>query len=145
MIWSSKSRNNLYRISTFLECLIKLLYPIRSNINNTKFVVVGTLCRKKKTQRNNAFTKKGERERKSEGRLLKAVQHRKHEFKAPASQQVNPHIEYLAVCHTLILAITFSNLADAFIQSDLQMRTMEAIKTNKRATTCKCYDKSRLA
>ncbi len=40
---------------------------------------------------------------------------------------------------------SFSHLADAFIQSDLQMRTMEAIKTNKRATTCKCYDKSRLA
>ncbi len=39
---------------------------------------------------------------------------------------------------------TFSHLADAFIQRDLQMRTMEAIKTNKRATTCKCYDKSRL-
>ncbi len=39
----SKSHNNLYRISTFLECLIKLLYLIRSNINNTKFVVVGTL------------------------------------------------------------------------------------------------------
>ncbi len=29
--------------------------------------------------------------------------------------------------------ITFSHLADAFIQSDLQMRTIEAIKTNKRA------------
>ncbi len=28
---------------------------------------------------------------------------------------------------------TFSQLADAFIQSDLQMRTMEAIKINKRA------------
>ncbi len=40
---------------------------------------------------------------------------------------------------------TFSNLADAFIQSDLQMRTLEAIKTNKRAMICKCYDKSRLA
>ncbi len=39
----------------------------------------------------------------------------------------------------------FSHLADAFIQSDLQMRTIEAIKTNQRATICKCYDKSRLA
>ncbi len=39
---------------------------------------------------------------------------------------------------------TFSNLADAFIQSNLQMRTIEAIKTNKRATTCKCYDKPQL-
>ncbi len=38
---------------------------------------------------------------------------------------------------------TFSHLADAFI-SDLQMRTMEAIKTNKRVI-CKCYDKSQLA
>ncbi len=36
----------------------------------------------------------------------------------------------------------FSHLADAFVQSDLQMRAIEAIKTNKRATTCKCYDKS---
>ncbi len=27
---------------------------------------------------------------------------------------------------------TFSHLADAFIQSDLQMRTIEAIKTNKK-------------
>ncbi len=41
--------------------------------------------------------------------------------------------------------ITFSHLADTFIQSNLQMRTLEAIKTNKRATTCKCYDKSWLA
>ncbi len=41
--------------------------------------------------------------------------------------------------------ITFSHLADAFIQSDLQMRTIEEIKTNKRATTCKCYNKSWLA
>ncbi len=40
---------------------------------------------------------------------------------------------------------TFSYLADAFIQSDLQMRTMEAIKINKRAMICKCYDKSQLA
>ncbi len=40
---------------------------------------------------------------------------------------------------------TFSHLADTFIQSDLQMRTIEAMKTNKRATTYKCYDKSRLA
>ncbi len=41
--------------------------------------------------------------------------------------------------------ITFSHLADAFFQSDLQMRTIEeAIKVNKRAI-CKCYDKSQLA
>ncbi len=32
-----------------------------------------------------------------------------------------------------IFTFTFSHLADAFIQSDLQMRTMEAIKINKRA------------
>ncbi len=37
----------------------------------------------------------------------------------------------------------FSHLADAFVQSDLQMRTIEAIKTNKRATTCKCYSKKK--
>ncbi len=40
---------------------------------------------------------------------------------------------------------TFSHLADAFIQSDLQMRKMEAIKINKRAIIYKCYDKSQLA
>ncbi len=48
-----------------------------------------------------------DRERKSEGRLLKAVQHWKHGFKAPASQQVDHHIEYLAVCHTLSLVIKY--------------------------------------
>ncbi len=32
-----------------------------------------------------------------------------------------------------LYTFTFSHLADAFIQSDLQMRTIEAIKTNKRA------------
>ncbi len=37
------------------------------------------------------------------------------------------------------------HLADDFIQIDLQMRTMEAIKINKRATICKCYNKSQLA
>ncbi len=36
--------------------------------------------------------------------------------------------------------LTFNNLADAFIQSYLQMKTIEAIKTNKRAMICKCYD-----
>ncbi len=40
---------------------------------------------------------------------------------------------------------TLSHLADAFIQSDLQMRTMEAIKTNKRAMIFRCYDKAQLA
>ncbi len=44
-----------------------------------------------------------------------------------------------------ILFYLFSHLADAFVQSDLQMRAIEAIKTNKRATICKCYDKSWLA
>ncbi len=43
-----------------------------------------------------------------------------------------------------IYEFTFSNLADAFIQSDLQIRTMEAIKINKRAMICKCYIKSQL-
>ncbi len=47
--------------------------------------------------------------------------------------------------YSIYITFTFSHLADAFIQSDLQMRTLEAIKTNKRATTCKCYDKSWLA
>ncbi len=44
-----------------------------------------------------------------------------------------------------IITFTFIHLADAFIQSNLQKRTIEAIKTNKRGTTWKCYDKSRLA
>ncbi len=39
----------------------------------------------------------------------------------------------------------FSNLSNVFIQSKLQMRTIEAIKTNKRAIKCKCYDKFQLA
>ncbi len=38
-----------------------------------------------------------------------------------------------------------SHLADAFIQRDFQMRTIEAIKTKKRATTYKCYYKCQLA
>ncbi len=46
---------------------------------------------------------------------------------------------------SLLLLLLFSHLADAFVQSDLQMMAIEAIKTNKRATTCKCYDKSWLA
>ncbi len=41
------------------------------------------------------------------------------------------------------MTFTFSHLADTFIQSDLQMRTMEAI--NKRAMIYKSYDKSQLA
>jgi len=42
------------------------------------------------------FHKKEDRERKSEGMMLKPVQHCMHGFKAPACQQVNHHIEYLA-------------------------------------------------
>ncbi len=42
------------------------------------------------------------------------------------------------------ITFTFSHVADAFIQSNLQMRTMEAIKINKKAI-CKCYNKSQLA
>ncbi len=42
----------------------------------------------------------------------------------------------------LVNDITFSHLADAFIQRDLQMRTIEAIKINTRAITHKCYNKS---
>ncbi len=40
---------------------------------------------------------------------------------------------------------TFSHLADAFIQRDLQMMIIEAIKINKRAMIYKCYNKSQLA
>ncbi len=59
------------------------------------------------------------------------------------SESVILHHQHIS--SNLILHLHFSHLADAFIQSDLQMRTIEAIKTNKRATTCKCYYKSRLA
>ncbi len=57
---------------------------------------------------------------------------------------------FLAAARTLIktkwwFIFIFSHLADAFIQSDLQMRTIEAIKTNKRSIKCKCYAKSWLA
>ncbi len=38
--------------------------------------------------------------------------------------------------------ITFSRLEDDFIQRNLQMRTIEVIKINKRATRCKSNDKS---
>ncbi len=40
---------------------------------------------------------------------------------------------------------TYLHLAGAFIQSNLQMRTMGAIKINKRAMIRKCCDKSQLA
>ncbi len=39
----------------------------------------------------------------------------------------------------IYIIFIFCYLADAFIQSDLQMRTIEAIKTNKRAIICKCF------
>ncbi len=43
------------------------------------------------------------------------------------------------------MLFTFSYLVEAFIQSDLQIMTIESIKTNKRAIICKSYNKSRLA
>ncbi len=43
--------------------------------------------------------------------------------------------------HTSENIFQFSNLEDDFIQSDLQMRTMEAIKIHKRAKVYKCYNK----
>ncbi len=39
----------------------------------------------------------------------------------------------------IYIIFTFCYLAEAFIQSDLQMRRIEAMKTNKRAIICKCY------
>ncbi len=45
----------------------------------------------------------------------------------------------------IIIISSSSHLSDGFIQSDLQMRTMEAIKINKRAMICKCYNKYQLA
>ncbi len=35
-----------------------------------------------------------------------------------------------------LFTLTFNNFADTFIQSDLQMRVIEAIKNDKRATVC---------
>ncbi len=49
---------------------------------------------------------------------------------------------YIINLFVFYLHLHFSHLADTVIQSDSQMRTIEAIKINKRATTCKCYDKS---
>ncbi len=74
----------------------------------------------------------------------------------PVSQQGSKHPQMQTVFHqksnhTFVLflfpcfTLTFNHLADAFIQSDLQMRTMEAIKINKREIICKCYDKPHLA
>ncbi len=50
------------------------------------------------------------------------------------------HIQCILAIATNILmtGFTFSHLADAFIQ----MRTIDAIKTNKREMICKCYNKS---
>uniref|UniRef100_A0A8C2IXZ8 SNTX thioredoxin-like domain-containing protein n=1 Tax=Cyprinus carpio TaxID=7962 RepID=A0A8C2IXZ8_CYPCA len=45
-------------------------------------------------------------------------------------------------CVDTFITFTYIHLADTFMQSDLQMRTIEAIKTNKRAIICKPYDKS---
>ncbi len=56
---------------------------------------------------------------------------------------------YVCVCVCIYIYIYiyiyFSYLADAVIESDLKMRAIEALKTNKRAKICKHYDKSRLA
>ncbi len=58
---------------------------------------------------------------------------------------VNPVTDISVTIYYSLITFTFSNLADTFIQSDLQMRTMEAIKINKTAMMCKCYNKSQLA
>ncbi len=39
----------------------------------------------------------------------------------------------------IYIIFPFCYLAEAFIQSNLQMRRIEAMKTNKRAMICKCY------
>ncbi len=41
------------------------------------------------------------------------------------------YVVYNESHYNLCFYFTFSHLADAFIQSNLQMRTIEAIKTNK--------------
>ncbi len=60
------------------------------------------------------------------------------------SDLFNIYIMLTTSC-VLHFIFTFSHLADAFIQSYLQMRTMEAIKINKRAMIRKCYNESQLA
>uniref|UniRef100_A0A8C1WNQ9 Neuron navigator 2a n=1 Tax=Cyprinus carpio TaxID=7962 RepID=A0A8C1WNQ9_CYPCA len=55
------------------------------------------------------------------------------------------HISSLGEIFNGLLNCKYHHLADAFIQSNLKMRTMEAIKINKRAMICKCYDKSQAA
>ncbi len=47
--------------------------------------------------------------------------------------------------HFCYVKVTFIHIAEAFIQSDLQMRTIDAIRINKRAIISKCYNKSQLA
>ncbi len=54
-------------------------------------------------------------------------------------------LQCIAIYAMKAYCITFTfSLADAFILSDLQMRTMEAIKIDKRAMICKCYNKTQL-
>ncbi len=62
-----------------------------------------------------------------------------------SSATVNEEDRFLECAADILIGLkhTFSHLADTFIQSDLQMRTMEAI--NKRAMIYKSYDKSQLA
>ncbi len=62
-------------------------------------------------------------------------------FKVP--QRILPIIKYILIY--IYIFTLHLHLADAFIQSDLQMRAMEAIKINKRAMICRCYNKSQLA
>ncbi len=38
-----------------------------------------------------------------------------------------------SLLYYIYISFTFSHLSEAFIQSDLQLRTIEAIKINKRA------------
>ncbi len=64
-----------------------------------------------------------------------------------SSATVNEEDRFLECAADILIGLkhtfTFSHLADTFIQSDLQMRTMEAI--NKIAMIYKSYDKSQLA
>ncbi len=51
-------------------------------------------------------------------------------------------LELVACELVTVITKVFSYLADTFIQSDLQMSTMEAIKIIKRAMILKFYNKS---
>ncbi len=112
--------------------------------------------------------RRGKREASPEKRAGKdGIERKKHSMKDQKFPQTVLTAEYKNITDTLLLedmqreeepcwvrgkkhrlmtfTFAFDHLADAFIQSDVQMRrTIEAIKTIERATVYKCLDKSQL-